>query len=74
MDAFILQQYDEWLADHMEEIVEQYPSQVVAIHEGHIIYTGESEEDVYRWIRKKALTPMPLVFRVPRPEDLNVIL
>ena len=74
MEAFILQQYDEWLADHMEELVGQYPSKVVAIHAGQVIYAGESEEDVYQWIRTKGVTPMPLVFRVPRREDLNAIL
>jgi hypothetical protein len=74
MDAFVLQQYDTWLADHMEELVSQYPSQVVAIHAGQVIYTGASEEDVYTWVRKRGLTPMPLVYRVPRPEDLNAIL
>ncbi len=41
MDAVVLQQYDDWLADHMEEIVEQYPAKVVAIHDGHVIYAGE---------------------------------
>lgn len=74
MDAFVLQQYDAWLADHMEELVSQYPSQVVAIHAGQVIYTGTSEEDVYTWVRQRGLTPMPLVYRVPRPEDLNAIL
>ncbi len=51
----------------MEEIVGQYPAKVVAIHDGHAIYAGEAEEDVYQWTHKQALTPMPLVFRVPGP-------
>jgi hypothetical protein len=74
MDAFVLQKYDEWLADHLEELVDRYPSQVVAIHEGHVVYSGASEAEVYQWVHKTGLTPMPLVFRVPRPEDLDAIL
>ena len=74
MEAFILQQYDEWLADHMEELVGQYSSKVVAIHAGRVIHAGESEEDVYQWVHTEGVTPMPLVFRVPRREDLNTIL
>jgi hypothetical protein len=43
MEAFVLQEHDEWLADHLEELLRRYPSKVVAIHEGQVVYTGESE-------------------------------
>jgi hypothetical protein len=32
MDARQLKRDDEWLDDHMEELVAQYPGKVVAIH------------------------------------------
>jgi len=70
----VFQRYDEWLAQHLEELVEQYPAKVVAIHEGKIIFTGEQEADVYRRVREAGLEPMPLVFRVPREEDLQSVL
>jgi len=54
--------------------VEQYPAKVVAIHEGKIIFTGEQEADVYRRVREAGLEPMPLVFRVPREQDLQSVL
>jgi hypothetical protein len=74
MEAAALQKYDEWLATHMEELVARYPSKVVAIHEDQVVFIGDSEVEVYQWVHKTALTPMPLVFRVPREEDLHTIL
>jgi hypothetical protein len=74
MEAVQLQQYDEWLADHLDELVIQYAGKVVAIHQGRIAIIGSSEVDVYREIREAGLEPMPLVFRVPRKEDFQSIL
>lgn len=74
MEAIQLQQYDEWLAEHLDELVVQYPAQVVAIHEGKIIFVGDTETDIYQRVREASLEPMPLVFRVPREEDLQSIL
>jgi hypothetical protein len=74
MEAFVLREYDEWLADHMEELVSRYPSKVVAVHEGQVVYRGDAEVEVYQWVNKMGLTPMPLVFRIPRAADLDSIL
>lgn len=74
MEALQLQKYDEWLAEHLDELVAQYPSKVVAIHEGKIIFIGDTEADIYRQVRAAGLEPAPLVFRVPREEDLQSIL
>jgi hypothetical protein len=74
MEAVALQKYDEWMAEHMEELVDRYPSKVVAIHEDQVVFIGGSEVEVYQWVHKTALIPMPLVFRVPRAEDLHTIL
>jgi hypothetical protein len=74
MEDAELQEYDTWLAEHLEELVSQYPSKVVAIHAGQVIYIGDAEVEVYQWVRQRGLAPMPLVFRVPRQEDLEAIL
>jgi hypothetical protein len=73
MEDFMLQEYDEWLTDHMEELVARYPFKVVAVRAGRVISTGDSEAEIYQWVRKTGLVPMPLVFRVPRKEDLDVL-
>jgi len=69
-----LHQYDEWIADHLDELVTQHAGKVVAIDQGRIILVGDSEVDVYREIRAKGIEPAPLVFRVPREEDFQSIL
>lgn len=74
MEALILQKYDEWLAEHLEELVDQYSGKVVAIQEGKIIFIADTETDIYRRVREAGLEPIPLVFRVPREEDLQSIL
>ena len=74
METIVLQEYDEWLAEHLEELISQYPSKVVAVHGGQVIYIGDAEAEVYQWVRQRGLTPMPLVFRVPQQEDLEAIL
>jgi hypothetical protein len=74
METLQLQEYDEWIADHLDELVTQHAGRVVAIHQGKIAIIGGSEVDVYREVREAGLEPMPLVFRVPREEDFQSIL
>ncbi|MEA3312277.1 MAG: DUF5678 domain-containing protein, partial [candidate division WOR-3 bacterium] len=56
------------------QVVAIHEGQVVAIHEGQVVIVGKSEDEVYRQIREQGLEPMPLVYRVPREEDLQSIL
>lgn len=42
MEALQWQRYDEWLAEHLDELAAQYPGKVVAIHEGQVIITGRA--------------------------------
>ena len=74
MEAFVLREYDEWLADHLEELVGRYPSKVVAVHARQVVYTGDSGAEVYQWVDKTGLQSMPLVFRIPRAADLDSVL
>ena len=74
MEEAQLQQYDDWIADHLNDLVERYAGKVVAIHKGEVIIVGDSEVEVYRKVREKHSEPMPLVFRVPREEDMACLL
>jgi hypothetical protein len=74
MDAMELQEYDDWIADHLDELVTQYSGKVVAIHQGRVILVRNSEAEVYQEMRQRGLKPAPLVFRVPREEDFQSIL
>jgi len=74
LEALLLEKYDKWLAENLEELVAKYPAKVVAIHEGRIIFIGDLEADIYRRVREAGIEPVPLVFRIPREEDLQSIL
>lgn len=74
MEASLLEEYDNWLAEHLEELVAKYPAKVVAIHKGEIAFVGDVEADIYRKVQEAGLDPIPLVFRVPREEDLQSVL
>ncbi len=72
MDTQQLLTNDEWLADHLDEIVDRYAGRVIAIQRGTIVAVGDSEAEVYRLLQGQ--DPMPLVFRVPHLEDLQSLL
>jgi len=74
MEALQLQKYDKWLAEHLDELITRYPGKVVAIYEGKVVIVSDLESEVYNQIRERGFEPMPLVFRVPREEDLQSIL
>jgi len=74
MEALKLQSYDEWLEEHLEELVERYAGRAVAIYDRKIIAIGDSEAEIYRIIREKELPEIPLVFRVPTEEDFQSVL
>lgn len=74
MEALLLEEYDKWLAEHLEEWVAKYPAKVVAIYKGGIVFVGDLEADIYRKVQEAGLDPIPLVFRVPREEDLQSVL
>lgn len=74
MEPIKLKEYDDWLAEHMDELIAKYPAKVLAIHEGKIIFVGDSEAEIYKKVRELGLESTPFVFRVPREEDFHSIL
>ncbi len=72
MEANQLLADDEWLTNHLDELVDRYAGRVIAIQQGTIVAIGDSEAEVYRLVQGQE--PMPLVFRVPRVEDFQSIL
>lgn len=74
MEAEVLEAYNNWLAEHLDEIVAQYAGKVVAIEDGRVAFVGDSEVAAYRWAQGTARVHMPLVLRVPSEKDLQSIL
>ena len=67
--AAILEQDNQWLAEHYLETIEKYPGKVVAIKEKKIVAVGNSYSEVYSSLKKEEHKVMPLVFEVPKFDD-----
>ena len=72
--AKILQQHEDWLAAHLDELIDKYPGKIVAILNGEIVRIGDTYKEVYQPFLEADLEWMPLVVRVPHPDDLQELL
>ncbi|GFE69060.1 DUF5678 domain-containing protein [Chroococcus sp. FPU101] len=70
----ILQQHDEWLTQHLDELIEQYPGKVVAISSGKIVKVGETYQEVYQAFISSNVEWMPMVISVPYPDEVQEFL
>lgn len=68
--ADILQKHNDFMAEHYDELIEKYPGKVVAIEDGQVIAVGIDYGEVYRPLLKEERSVMPLVLKVPHPDDL----
>lgn len=69
-----LEKYDNWLVEHFEELVAQYPRKAIAVIGNEIVAIGEAEKEVDRMAREKYPHAIPFVFTVPSEEDLVCLL
>ena len=72
--AKILQQHDDWLSDHFDELIDKYPGKIVAIMNGEIVRIGDTYKEVYQPFLESDLDWMPLVVRVPHSDDVQELL
>jgi hypothetical protein len=69
-----LDQDDAWLKAHLEEIVNQYAHQVIAILDQHIVAVASSIADLQRLLATDYPQRIPLIFEVPSPEEFECLL
>lgn len=69
--AKILEEDDRWLADHYDELIDQYAGKVIAIENGQIIAIGDSWEEIRHQLPETTSGVMPHVIDVPFPEQLE---
>lgn len=69
-----LEKYDNWLSEHFEELVNEYPKKVIAVIDDEVIAVGENEKELDRLVRKKYPDATPFIFTVPSEEDLVCLL
>ncbi len=72
--AKILQQHDDWLAEHLNELIDKYPGKIVAIMNDEVVGVGDTYQEVYQPFLESDLEWMPLVMRVPHPDDIQEML
>jgi len=69
-----LQRYDDWLAQHFEEVVTKYSKRSIAVVNDEIVAVGDTEKEVEQSAREKYPDVIPFVFTVPAEEDLVCLL
>ena len=65
---------DAWLKAHLEEIVDQYAHQVIAILDQHIVGVGSSIADLQRTLAQDYPKRVPLIFEVPSRQEFECLL
>ena len=69
-----LDQDDAWLKAHLEEIVNQYAHQVIAILDQKIVAVASSIADLQRILATDYPQRIPLIFEVPSREEFECLL
>ncbi|MDV3002589.1 MAG: hypothetical protein N5P05_004244 (plasmid) [Chroococcopsis gigantea SAG 12.99] len=72
--ANILQQHEDWLSSHIDELITQYLGKIVAILYGPIVGIGETYQEVYQPFLASGSEWMPIVMRIPHADDLQEVL
>jgi hypothetical protein len=65
---------DEWLKAHLDEIVERYARQVIAVLDQEIVEVGDTIHAVQRRVAVHHPTRIPLLFEVPSREEFTCLL
>lgn len=65
---------DAWLKAHLEEIVDRYAHQVIAVLDQQVVGVGTSVGEVHRKVAEQHPTRIPLVFEVPTREEFTCLL
>ena len=69
-----LDQDDAWLKAHLEEIVNQYAHQVIAILDQNIVAVASSIADLQRILATDYPQRIPLIFEVPSRQEFECLL
>ena len=65
---------DRWLKTHLEEIVDRYAHQVIAILDQRVVGVGASITEVQQQVADEYPRRVPLIFEVPSSEEFACLL
>jgi len=70
----VLEEYNDWMVAHYEELIEKYPHKAIAIVEGEIVAVGNTEKEVEEIARRKYPEKLPFVTTLPCEDDFVCLL
>ena len=65
----VLEQYNDWMVDHYEQLIKRYPHKAIAVVGGEIVAVGKTEKEVDEIARRKYPDKIPFVTTLPSEED-----
>lgn len=76
METFekVLEQYNDWMVDHYEQLVKKYPHKAIAVVGDEIVAIGKTEKEVDEIARGKYPDKTPFVTTLPSEEDFICLL
>lgn len=70
----LLEQYNNWMVDHYEQLVKKYPHKAIAVVGDEIVAIGKTEKEVDEVARGKYPNKIPFVTTLPSEEDFVCLL
>jgi hypothetical protein len=70
----VLEQYDDWMKNHYEQLVQKYPHQAIAVVDDEIVAVGKTEKEVDEIARQRYPDKIPFVTTLPSEEDFVCLL
>ena len=73
IDPVELDEYDAWLAAHLDEMVRQHPGKVIAVYQGRLIAVADSYREVFAATKAQGISAEPFTLRVPAGEEAHAV-
>jgi hypothetical protein len=70
----LLEQYNNWMVDHYEQLVKKYPHKAIAVVGDEVVAIGKTEKEVDEVARGKYPNKIPFVTTLPSEEDFVCLL
>jgi hypothetical protein len=70
----VLEQYNDWMVDHYEQLIKKYPHKAIAVVGDEIVAIGKTEKEVDEIARRKYPDKIPFVTTLPSDEDFVCLL
>ena len=70
----VLERYNDWMVNHYEQLVKEYPHKAIAVVGDGIVAIGKTEKEVDQIAREKYPDKIPFVTTLPSEEDFVCLL